>query len=361
MTPFLATVRNPTKNSARLIVSSQLIGIGKLPGELLGELLSKYPIVDPSVKDGPGVGMDAAAVDAGGDLIVVKTYPITFAKERSPHYLVNVNANDLVCLGATPRWMLVTALLPAGKTTEAEVRTLFDELQAACDSRGITLIGGHTEITTGLDRTILVGNLLGTVTPDELLKPGGARQGDRILLSRPIAIEGTALLATEMRTTLARSIDSATLDRAAGFLDEPSISVRYDAQALLKTGVVSALHDPTDGGLATGVRELATAANAGAVIGRSTVPVMHETALFASVLGLDPLGMLASGSLLASVPPSEMDVVEKACVENEIPFAWIGKIAPRDLGCILRSGSEESELPIFNTDEVARALAEASI
>jgi hydrogenase expression/formation protein HypE len=337
-------------------VSSSPIGIGKLPGELLGELLGRHPMRDPSVIVGPGVGMDAAAVDAGGDLIVVKSDPITFAKSRAPHYLVNVNANDLACLGATPRWMLVTALLPAGVTYEADVRALFDELRVACDSRGISLIGGHTEITAGLDRTILVGNLLGTVSPDRLLHPGGARPGDRILLSRPIAIEGTALLALELGDRLRRLVDPAAVDRAALFLDDPSISVRYDAEALLKTGVISALHDPTEGGLATGVRELATAAGAGAVIGRSSVPVMPETALFAAALGLDPLGMLASGSLLATVPAGETGTVERTCVENDIPFAWIGKITPRDRGYLLREGSAEIELPAFNTDEVARAM-----
>jgi hydrogenase expression/formation protein HypE len=339
-------------------LASPVIGIGKLPGELLGELLSGHPIDDSSVIVGPGVGMDAAAVEAGGELIVVKTDPITFATQRAPYYLVNVNANDLACLGATPRWMLVTALLPAGKTTEDDVRELFAELRSACDHRGITLIGGHTEITGGLDRTILVGNMLGTVHPDRLLKPGGARPGDRILLSRPIAIEGTALLANELGDRLRQRVDRAIVERAAGYLDDPSISVRYDAQALLKTGVVTALHDPTEGGLATGVRELATAANAGAVIGRAGIPVMPETALFASIFGLDPLGMLASGSLLATVPPSEMETVERACVDEEIPYAWIGKITPGERGCILKDHSRELELPVFNTDEVARALAE---
>src|SRR5688500_13019714 len=111
---------------------------------------------------GPGVGMDAAAVDVGGSLLVVKTDPITFARERAPHYLVNVNANDLACMGATPRWLLVTALLPLGQTSIESVRDLFTELQSTCDAKGISLIGGHTEILEGLDRPILVGSLLGT-------------------------------------------------------------------------------------------------------------------------------------------------------------------------------------------------------
>jgi len=339
-------------------VSSPYLGTGKLPGSLLGELLGHYPITDSSVIVGPGVGMDAAVVDAGAELLVVKSDPITFAKERAPHYLVNVNANDLACLGATPRWLLVTALLPEGRTTEAYVRELFAELNDACTLRGIALIGGHTEITAGLDRTILVGQLLGTVIPSKLLKPGGAKPGDRILLTRPVAIEGTALLANDLRERLSRSIPSNVLDLAASFLDSPGISVLSDAKVLLSTGVVTALHDPTEGGLSTGVRELAMASGCGAVIARSNVPLMAETRLFAETLGLDPLGMLASGSLLACVPAAEMTAVEQICVQHEIPYSWIGKITPRERGYILREGSSEIELPAFDTDEISRALAE---
>lgn len=339
-------------------MSSPFLAIGKLPGELLANLLTSHPVDDPAVIVGPGIGMDAAAVDVGTELLVVKSDPITFAKDRAPLYLVNVNANDLACMGATPRWMLVTALLPEGKTDEALVRNLFAELNAACRDRGISLIGGHTEVTAGLDRTILVGNLLGTVTPDRLLRPGGSRPGDRILISRPVAIEGTALLACDAREHLEPLVGSALLDRAAAFLEDPSISVRYDAAALLATGVVTALHDPTEGGLATGVRELAMSAKAGAVISRSNVPVMPETAAIAKALNLDPLGMLASGSLLATVPPDKMDVIERACRESEIPFAWIGKITAPERGIVLRVGNQEIDLPAFSTDEVARALVE---
>lgn len=339
-------------------MSASHLAIGKLPGDMLADLLDAYPIDDPSVIVGPGVGMDAAAVDVGGELLVVKSDPITFAQERAPLYLVNVNANDLACMGATPRWMLVTALLPEGRTDELMVKTLFAELNDACRDRGISLIGGHTEITQGLDRPILIGNLLGTVSPDRLLKPGGARPGDRILISRPVAIEGTALLACDARERLEPLVGAELLDRAAAFLDDPSISVRYDALALHSCGAVTALHDPTEGGLATGVRELAMSARLGAVISRANVPVMPETQAIADALGLDPLGMLASGSLLATVPADKMDVVEQVCREHEIPMAWIGKITAAERGITLRDGAHEIDLPAFSTDEVARALSE---
>jgi hydrogenase maturation factor len=339
-------------------MSARILGAGKLPGEFLAELLSGHSLDDKSVIVGPGVGMDAAAVDVGESLLVVKTDPITFARERAPHYLVNVNANDLACMGAAPKWMLVTALLPSGQTTEDNVRSLFDELTLACDTRKISLIGGHTEIIDGLDRPILVGHLLGTVDRNRLLHPGGARPGDRLLLTRPIAIEGTALLARELRAQLSQDLPIDFLERSAGLLDSPGISVQADAEILLESDSVSALHDPTEGGLATGVRELAMAANAGAIISRSNVPVLTETEVIAAALGLDPLGMLASGSLLASVPASKVETVESKCQENEMPFAWIGKVIPSERGFMLREGNVERPLPMFNTDEVARALNE---
>lgn len=338
-------------------MSTGHLNIGKLPGELLGELLASHPVTDPAVIVGPGVGMDAAAIDIGDDVLVVKTDPITFVRERAPLYLVNINANDLACMGARPRWLLVTALFPAGQTSERLVTSLFAELNEACADRGIALVGGHTEITDAVDRIILVGQMLGTLGRDRLLKPGGARPGDRILLTRPCAIEGTALLADELRAVLAESLGGDRLDRAAALLRDPGISVIADAEALLSTGRITALHDPTEGGIATGVRELATAAGVGAVIGRSLVPVLPETAAIASVLDIDPLGMLASGSLLATVPSNETESVGAACAAAGIPFAWIGKILPGERGMVLRSETGESDLPAFATDEVARALA----
>jgi hydrogenase maturation factor len=338
-------------------VKTRILGAGKLPGDLLGDLLSNHTVTDPSVIVGPGVGMDAAAIDVGDSLLVVKTDPITFARERAPHYLINVNANDLACMGATPRWLLVTALLPLGQTTVGTVSDLFVELQQVCALRGISLVGGHTEILDGLDRPILVGSLLGTAKRDELIQPGNARPGDRLLLTRPIAIEGTALLANELGEQFRGHLSGEQIARCAALLDDPGISIQRDAEVLRSTGGVSALHDPTEGGLAMGVRELALAAGTGVMISRMNVPVLPETALVSEALGLDPLGMLASGSLLAAVPADDIERVERACRENEIPFAWIGKITPHSSGFVLRSHGAEHQLPVFNTDEVARAMA----
>jgi hydrogenase maturation factor len=194
------------------------------------------------------------------------------------------------------------------------------------------------------------------VEESRLIEPGRARPGDRLLLTRAIAVEGTALLAWELKHRLSAALGESMLASARELLTTPGISVVADARVLADSGAITALHDPTEGGVATGVREIATASGCGAVISREAVPVLPETAAIASTLGLDPLGMLASGSLLAAVRAEALEAAEGACRDAGMPFAWIGKLTAPEAGFILRRGTDSGPLPVFNTDEIARAL-----
>ena len=82
--------------------------VGKLPADLLNKLLNATAISDPRVLLGPRVGADAAVIDMGDTVLVAKSDPVTFAADRIGWYAVQVNANDIVCLGATPKWFLAT-------------------------------------------------------------------------------------------------------------------------------------------------------------------------------------------------------------------------------------------------------------
>jgi hydrogenase expression/formation protein HypE len=329
--------------------------VGKLPGELLGRLIATYATGDPSVVVGPGVGGDAAAIDLGATMLVVKSDPITFASASPAQYLIDVNANDLACLAATPRWMMVTALLPVG-TTEGDVETHFRELRDACVRRTISLVGGHTEVTSAVDRPILVGVLIGDVAGGTLLRPGGARPGDALLLTKALALEGTALLARELGDHLRDLVGPETVERAARLLIDPGFSIVAEAMAVLDAGGVTGLHDPTEGGLATGVRELALAAGCGADVDREAVPILPETAAIAEALGLDPLGMLASGSLLVAADAAATEQLISAGTRIGVPVTRIGEITDRGGRFRLRSGGSERDLPVYSTDEIARAL-----
>jgi hydrogenase expression/formation protein HypE len=337
------------------------LGVGKLPSGLLSKLLDRYVIPQPGVLVGPGIGHDAAVIEIGDTTLVVKADPITFATEQAPHYLVHVNANDLACLGATPRWLTVIALLPEGETTEAMVEAHFRELADTCDQFGIALVGGHTEVTQGLNRPILVGQLLGTVEPGRLLRPGQAKPGDKLLLTKALAIEGTALLSRELESELTAALGHDLVTRARDLLRNPGMSIVADAQAMLSIEGVTALHDPTEGGLAMGVRELVASSGCGAHIAFDRVPILPETRAIADHLGIDPAGMLASGSLLAAVQRDAAPAVIDACRAAGIAVTPIGVVTDLDQGVTWRRDGVESSIPSFETDEVSRALASQSL
>ncbi|MEA3308323.1 MAG: AIR synthase family protein [Chloroflexota bacterium] len=329
--------------------------VGKLPPEDLFALLGALPVKDPRVILGPGIGHDAAVIEFGERLLVTKSDPITFATDEIGWYAVHVNANDIACLGATPRWFVATLLLPEGKTTPALVTEIFQQSQAACAELGVTLVGGHTEITHDLNRPIMVGTMFGEVSPQQLVRSDGARPGDKILLTKGIAVEGCALLARERGEQLQNDygLPAELLTRAAQFLHEPGISVVCDAAIATASGDVHAMHDPTEGGVATGLHELTTAAGVGAVIDEQSLPLFPETQALCPPLGIDPLGLIASGALLAAVAPQDAAQIIAALRTNGIAAQIIGSIRAEP-GVYLRGPAGERPLPQFPRDEISR-------
>lgn len=331
--------------------------VGKLPAELLAAFLGRLPR-DPSVVVGPGIGRDAAVVRAGSELLVLKSDPITFATDAIGWYALNVNANDVACLGATPRWFLASVLLPEGATPSLAQRIL-DDLAHAAQHLGVTLVGGHTEITAGLDRPIVAGTMVGLLSEDQLLTPERAHPGDAVLLVRGIAIEGTALLARECAETLSRILDPELVSRCQRFLFEPGISVVAAAQLLQRTlgPALRYLHDPTEGGLATGLHEVAIACGTGLVVEERAIFVYPETRTLCAALGLDPLGLIASGALLAVVTPDSSALALETLRQAGIPATQLGWLDPDPSRRVLVSTEGERPLPTFAVDEVARLFA----
>jgi hydrogenase maturation factor len=330
---------------------------GKLPVDLLRQLLAALPATDSSVIVGPGVGEDAAVLDLGGpELLVAKTDPITFATQHLGRYLLTVNSNDLATTGAEPRWLLVTALLPEGIARD-RVEAIFEEVRQACGEAGVTLVGGHTEMTVGLDRPVLVGCLLGTVRRDRLVRTAGARVGDAVVLTGGIAIEGAAILASEHRELLlARGVSPEVVDTAADWLRRPGISIRPAAQALNATGAAHAMHDPTEGGLITALHELADAAGVGLRIDRTAITILPACRMICEALDLNPFGLLASGALVAALDPVDVPAAMDRLRGCGISSARIGEIVPAAQGRVLREGDRIEPLPTFARDELARYL-----
>ncbi|HEU0165097.1 MAG TPA: AIR synthase-related protein [Thermomicrobiales bacterium] len=330
---------------------------GKLPGPLLARLLATYATPDDDDVIVPsGYGRDAAAIQLGDQQLIVKSDPITFATDGAARYLVAVNANDIACLGGIPRWLSVVALLPEKTSSEESVEALFRDLQTACVAARISLIGGHTEITIGLDRPLLIGTMLGTAGAAGILQPGGAKIGDDLYVSKWVGIEGTALLAREHADRLRPIVGPEIVRSAAKLLRSPGISVARDAAILLATGRVHALHDPTEGGVATAIHEIAEASSLGAEIDVESVPMLPETRILCDHYGIDPLGLLSSGALLIVGDPDGRQDLERAATEGGVPLSWIGRIVSREDGVTMLGPGGRTAVPRFDSDEVTRVL-----
>jgi len=331
----------------------ELYPLGKLPSEYLTRLFDRYVPSDERVILGPGIGHDAAVISFPDRYLVAKSDPITFATEDIGWYAVHVNANDIACTGATPRWFLVTLLLPQSGTDERLVDEIFEQIANTCEQLDIALVGGHTEITHGLDRPIVAGFMLGEVAADALIRPDGARPGDILLLTKGIAVEGTAIIAREREGQLV-GVDGALIERSQQYLYEPGISVVRDAIVATAAGEVHAMHDPTEGGLATGLWELAEAAKVGLVVDEAAIPILPETRVLCEALELDPLGLIASGALLLAVAPHHADGIVAALEADCISAASIGRVVEAGEGVTLHSEGGTVRLPRFYRDELTR-------
>ena len=333
-----------------------LLQAGKLSAEQLRELLTPLQRVDPRVIIGPQLGEDATVLDFGSKYLVVTTDPVTFATDRIGWYVVHVNANDIAVMGATPRWFFTTLLLPEQGTTFAMVDSIMTEIRQTCDEFGISVSGGHTEITTGLQRPIIVGQMIGEVDKKDLIRKTSLQVGDKILLTQGLAIEGTALLAREKRELLQNHLSAAQIDQAEQFLFNPGISVVKAARIATSSGDIHSMHDPTEGGLVAGLHELAVASGKGLRVFADRVPIFPETHAICRCLQIDPLRLIASGALLIGASAQTVEKVVAALKREEIPVGEIAEVVPGNDGMQIESGGATLPLIPPDRDEIAKVF-----
>jgi hydrogenase maturation factor len=322
---------------------------GKLPPHILQRIIAALPPLDPRVVVGPGIGRDAVVVEMADRYLVAKTDPITFATDEIGWYVVQVNANDIACLGARPLWFMLTSLLPPGCAPELPAQ-IAAQVVEACAAHGISFLGGHTEMTIGLDRPLLIGFMLGEAAREELVRPERVRPGDAILLTKGVPLEGASIIAREKGgELLGRGFAPDVIARAAALLRQPGISVLCEARLASDAGA-RVLHDPTEGGLATAIWELCESANLGAHIARAAIPLVPEARMLCEAYGLDPLGTIASGALLIGIAPERANALAARIESAGIACARIGTFVPHGEGVAL----DDAPMPRFDSDEITK-------
>ena len=320
----------------------------------------------PYVVVGPQLGEDAAVIALGDNYLVATCDPITFATEDIGWYVVCVNGNDIAAMGAVPKWLLVTLLLPEDATTPVMVRDIMEQITHACAAFDIVLCGGHTEVTPAVTQPVVVGQMMGVTDKNALFTSAGACVGDALILTKGIGIEATAIIARACEKQLREKYDSVFLEQAKNYLMDPGISVLKDAQIAIATGGVHAMHDVTEGGIATAVYELATAAELGVIVYSDKLlgsPILYGdiTRTLCDIFGLNPLGVISSGAMLIASEPEKSDAICQALGKAGIRADIIGKFLPPEQGLWLEDATRTRQpLPVFETDEIAKLFSSST-
>ena len=335
--------------------------VGKLKHDFLKELLPKHD-GSTNLVVGPQLGEDAAVIELGDSYLVATSDPITFATEDIGWYVVCVNSNDIAAMGAVPKWLLVTLLLPEDATTPEMVRNIMAQLTQACAEFDIALCGGHTEVTPAVTQPVVIGQMMGVTDKNTLFTSADACAGDVLILTKGLGIEATAIIAREREEQLREKCDSQFLAQAKNYLIDPGISVLKDAQIAIATGGVHAMHDVTEGGVSTAVYELATAAELGVVVYSdkllaSSVLYGDITRRLCDMFGLNPLGVISSGAMLIAADPKKNEAICQDLGKVGIGADIIGEFLPSEDGLWLEDATGKQPLPIFETDEIAKLFS----
>lgn len=322
--------------------------VGKVSPELLRRVILPYLPRRPEVLVAAGIGQDTAVLDFGPYACIATCDPITGTATHLGRLAVHVACNDVAAAGAEPLALLLTLLLPPS-TQEDYLEAVMREAGETAGALGVAIAGGHTEVTAAVTQPIAVVTAIGRARSGGFVTGSGARSGEAVILTKAAGLEGTAILATDLRERLARHLSADMLDRAAGFIDEVSvlpegtIGGRYGA---------TAMHDVTEGGVLGAVWELAEASDIGIELWADRVPVRSETAAICKVLEIDPLALIGSGALLIAAAHPER--LLEALGAAGIDAAQIGTI--RSEGRVVRRNGREAPLLPPERDELWRVL-----
>jgi hydrogenase maturation factor len=329
------------------------------PDVLVNLVFGRVGVRDPSVVVGPAIGEDSAIIDLGGFYLVVHSDPITGAVASVGWLSVHVAGNDVAVRGARPRWFLPVILLPEGSSLDL-VDSITSQIDTALRELEAMVIGGHSEYTPGLDRPIISMTALGLVEKDKLVLTSGARVGDYVVMTKSAAVEGTSILAIDFEEELSgRGVPRWVLEKAKRY--SKMISVVREALELAEGRYATSMHDPTEGGLIGGLTEVAYASKKTIEVWENRIPIAEETRIICGALKVDPLKLISSGVLIATIPEGRVEEALGRLKGVGVEVAVIGRVKEYN-GSLLElhrlDGSAERFEEVHVEDELMRIVSE---
>lgn len=329
---------------------------GKIPMHILQNVIFKnLGVLRKEVILGPTAGVDGAVLEIGDQTVIVSMDPITGAVEHIGFEAVNINANDVATFGVQPAFLFSCIMLPEGADSQM-IEDISIQMGKAAEELGIAIVGGHCESTPNLDSPIVVCCIMGITKKGEYITSRGAKEGDKIILTKSAGIEGTAILATDREAQLTDVLSAEMLQAAKDFYNQ--VSIVKDALTAYQTGGVHAMHDPTEGGILNGIHEMADSANLGLKIFEKEIVIKPETREICQYFEIDPLQLISSGALLIAADPKAATKIIETLKQQDIYAAVIGEFNNHSKERIIETKKGKTQtLPRPITDHLWLALS----
>jgi len=328
---------------------------GKIPPEILEKTVFKF--LGAKRRDvifGPSRGEDAAIVSDGCKLIVLHGDPISGATEKIGWIAMNISTNDIATRGVKPCWALSCIMLPKG-SNEKILEKICREMSAAAKRLGVSIVGGHSEITLGLDHPLVIVFSMGVAEDDKYVTSSGAKPGSKIILTKSGGIEGTAILASDRGKILMSRLGKELVRKAVDYFDR--LSILEEAMIAFEFGGVQAMHDPTEGGISNGLHEVADASKTGFRVYEEKIKISPETSEICRFFEINPLNLISSGSLLIVAEQGKAAGIVDKIREKGIDASIIGEVLADDkCRVIVRSNGTIETLVRPLSDELWTAL-----
>lgn len=328
---------------------------GKLHPKFLEKIVFKHLGFKRSdVILGPSKGEDAALIRIGEELIAASCDPISGSIKNVGWLAVNVSANDVATRGVKPSWFLSCILLPKNSKLNV-LKMICKQMDLASKKLEIAIIGGHTEVSLGLNHPIVVGFCAGRVKEGKYVTCSKAKPGGKIILTKGAGIEGTAILAIEREKELIKFLGRKIVEKAKNYIN--LVSVVKEALTAFDFGGVQAMHDPTEGGVLGGLCELADAANLGIKVYENKILVGKETRAICDLFKIDPLKLISSGSLIIVANPEEAEDIVAKLENSGVKASIIGEMLndPEERYMMTKEGVKK-KISIPETDELWKGL-----
>ena len=290
------------------------------------------------VMEGCASNGDCALLDVHGKNVLVTTDAITGARKNAGYLSIIVTSNDIAASGGIPVSANLTLLLP----TDADI-SIVKEIMSSADFGArlckVEITGGHTEFTPFVKEPVISCTMIG-LQGDKYLDCGSMKVGDTILMTKYAGIEGTAIIAEDHSDKISDVMSEDDFNKAKSFWSKTSV---LPESTFLQGMDVSSQHDATEGGILGAIAEMCTITGLGADIDCNRIPVHYITKKICDRLGLNPLRLISSGSLILTT--KNPDFIKSTLKKQGIMCTEIGVVTKSDkVRAIYPDRVEEVEL-----------------